>query len=159
MITLMLLRGWATVIATSVCRLATRFPRKMILWKWGNRLKYTVWICPALSQCLNIVIIRAAIMNRLDILINKAAPGGTKALLSFYHILMSQRRKPINLLSCKTLKSFERSYQLFTGTTRINSVHPPIKNMPGYLAMTRTGIWNRASAKLSQISLVLIVSW
>jgi NAD(P)-dependent dehydrogenase (short-subunit alcohol dehydrogenase family) len=151
-ITLMLLRGGATVIATTRFPVdsALRFSKEADFTEWGHRLKIhglDLRHIPSVEIFCNFI---EQQYDRLDILINNAAQT-VRRPAGFYQHLMKNEESSIeslpkfaqNLLSDHT--SCLQELKVLTTGTSSN------QNMPVTWHGPEPGIGLRASAKLSQI--------
>lgn len=151
-ITLMLLRGGATVIATTRFPVdsALRFAKEEDFQEWGHRLKIhglDLRHIPSVEIFCNFIEQK---YGRLDILINNAAQT-VRRPAGFYTHMMENEEKPISsfhpdvqsLLS-DHLNCLEELKVLTIGAS-------PNQNMPVTWHGPEPGIGLRASAKLSQI--------
>lgn len=151
-ITLMLLRGGATVIATTRFPVdsALRFSKEDDFSKWGHRLHIhglDLRHIPSVEIFCNYIEQK---YERLDILINNAAQTVRKPSGFYTHLMANEERSveslpksAQDLLSDHTDCLFELK-ALTTGAS-------PNKNMPVTWHGPEPGIGLRASAKLSQI--------
>ncbi|PTL98968.1 MAG: oxidoreductase [Bacteroidetes bacterium] len=151
-ITLMLLRGGATVIATTRFPVdsALRFSKESDFTEWGHRLKIhglDLRHIPSVEIFCNFIEQK---YERLDILINNAAQT-VRRPAGFYSHLMENEERPL-----ESLPKFARDLlvdhtdcldELKTLTSGASSN----KNMPVTWHGPEPGIGLRASAKLSQI--------
>ena len=151
-ITLMLLRGGATVIATTRFPVdsALRFSKEADFMDWGHRLKIhglDLRHIPSVEIFCNFIEQK---YDKLDILINNAAQT-VRRPAGFYQHLMQNEERPI-----ETLPQFAKELLLdhtnclqelkvLTSTVSSN------QNMPVTWHGPEPGIGLRASAKLSQI--------
>ena len=151
-ITLMLLRGGASVIATTRFPVdsALRFAKEEDFMEWGHRLKiYGLDLrhIPSVEIFCNFIEQK---YGRLDILINNAAQT-VRRPAGFYTHLMENEERPISTLT-KQVQDLLSDHsaclkELKALTTSISSN----ENMPVAWHGPETGIGIRASAKLSQI--------
>ncbi len=151
-ITLMLLRGGATVIATTRFPVdsALRFSQEEDFTEWGHRLKIhglDLRHIPSVEIFCNFIEQR---YEKLDILINNAAQT-VRRPAGFYSHLMPNEERPIASLPqfAKDLlndhsECLDELKQLTTGAS-------PNRNMPVTWHGPEPGIGLRSSAKLSQI--------
>lgn len=151
-ITLMLLRGGATVIATTRFPVdsALRFSKEADFMEWGHRLKIhglDLRHIPSVEIFCNFIEQK---YDKLDILINNAAQT-VRRPAGFYQHLMQNEERPL-----ETLPQFAKELLLdhtnclqelkvLTSTVSSN------QNMPVTWHGPEPGIGLRASAKLSQI--------
>lgn len=151
-ITLMLLRGGATVIATTRFPVdsALRFSKEADFMEWGHRLKIhglDLRHIPSVEIFCNYIEQK---YDKLDILINNAAQT-VRRPAGFYQHLMQNEERPIETLSqfAKELlldhTNCLQELKVLTSTASSN------KNMPVTWHGPEPGIGLRASAKLSQI--------
>lgn len=151
-ISLMLLRGGATVIATTRFPVdsALRFSKEEDFSEWGHRLKIhglDLRHIPSVEIFCNFI---AQKYERLDILINNAAQT-VRRPAGFYQHLMKNEERPIASLP-KTARDILADHgdclqELKVLTTGVS----PNQNMPVTWHGPEPGIGLRASAKLSQI--------
>ena len=151
-ITLMLLRGGATVIATTRFPVdsALRFAKEEDFMEWGHRLKIhglDLRHIPSVEIFCNFIEQK---YGRLDILINNAAQT-VRRPAGFYTHLMENEERPIAALP-KQVQDLLRDHtdclqELKVLTTGTSSN----QNMPVTWHGPEPGIGLRASAKLSQI--------
>jgi NAD(P)-dependent dehydrogenase (short-subunit alcohol dehydrogenase family) len=151
-ITLMLLRGGATVIATTRFPVdsALRFSKEADFTEWGHRLKIhglDLRHIPSVEIFCNFIEQK---YKHLDILINNAAQT-VRRPAGFYQHLMENEAAPIT-----SLPKFAQEL-LFDHTSCLEELKnltigaSPTKNMPVTWHGPEPGIGLRASAKLSQI--------
>jgi len=151
-ITLMLLRGGATVIATTRFPVdsALRFSKEEDFMEWGHRLKIhglDLRHIPSVEIFCNFI---EQQYDKLDILINNAAQT-VRRPAGFYHHLMENEEKEISSLpkfAQMVLSDHESCLQELKGFSKQAS---PNQNMPVTWHGPEPGIGIRASAKLSQI--------
>ena len=151
-ITLMLLRGGATVIATTRFPVdsAIRFAKEADFMEWGHRLKIhglDLRHIPSVEIFCNFIEQK---YSRLDILINNAAQT-VRRPAGFYTHLMENEERPVSSLPKQVqdllfdhTSCLEELKVLTTGAS-------PNQNMPVTWHGPEPGIGLRASAKLSQI--------
>jgi len=151
-ITLMLLRGGATVIATTRFPVdsALRFSKEADFMEWGHRLKIhglDLRHIPSVEIFCNYI---EQQYDKLDILINNAAQT-VRRPAGFYQHLIQNEERPI-----ATLPQFVKELLLdHTNCLQelkvLTSTASSNKNMPVTWHGPEPGIGLRASAKLSQI--------
>jgi len=151
-ITLMLLRGGATVIATTRFPVdsALRFSKEADFMEWGHRLKIhglDLRHIPSVEIFCNYI---EQQYDKLDILINNAAQT-VRRPAGFYQHLIQNEERPI-----ETLPQFVKELLLdHTNCLQelkvLTSTASSNKNMPVTWHGPEPGIGLRASAKLSQI--------
>ncbi len=151
-ITLMLLRGGATVIATTRFPVdsALRFAREEDFNEWGNRLQiYGLDLrhIPSVEIFCNSI---AQKYGRLDILINNAAQT-VRRPAGFYAHLMENEEKPINTLPKHVQDLLAGHNQCLSELKVLTSGISSNENMPVAWHGPEPGIGIRASARLSQI--------
>ncbi|MCM4152397.1 SDR family NAD(P)-dependent oxidoreductase [Arenibacter sp. N53] len=151
-ITLMLLRGGATVIATTRFPVdsALRFSKEDDFMEWGHRLKIhglDLRHIPSVEIFCNYI---ERQYERLDILINNAAQT-VRRPAGFYHHLMSNEESPIKLLPPDAQKVLSDHTSCLQELKELTSGASPNRNMPVSWHGPEAGIGIRASAKLSQI--------
>jgi NAD(P)-dependent dehydrogenase (short-subunit alcohol dehydrogenase family) len=123
-ITLMLLRGGASVIATTRFPVdsALRFAKEEDFMEWGHRLKiYGLDLrhIPSVEIFCNFIEQK---YGRLDILINNAAQT-VRRPAGFYAHLMENEERPLSTLAKDSTRFIIRSFRLFKGTESINYKH------------------------------------
>ena len=151
-ISLMLLRGGASVIATTRFPVdaAIRFSKEPDCKEWGHRLKIhglDLRHIPSVEIFCNYI---AQNYERLDILINNAAQT-VRRPAGFYAHLMRNEERPFETLPKfvkVVLADHRRSIEELNELTMTNSL---TKNMPVSWHGPEPGIGLRSSAKLSQI--------
>ena len=151
-ITLMLLRGGATVVATTRFPVdsALRFSKETDFTEWGHRLKIhglDLRHIPSVEIFCNFIEQK---YERLDILINNAAQT-VRRPAGFYSHLMENEEKPL-----ESLPKFARDLLMdhmgcLDELKVLTSGASSNKNMPVTWHGPEPGIGLRASAKLSQI--------
>tara|TARA_R110000868_G_scaffold257575_1_gene514741 strand:- start:10062 stop:11612 length:1551 start_codon:yes stop_codon:yes gene_type:complete len=151
-ITLMLLRGGATVIATTRFPVdsAMRFSKEDDFMEWGHRLKIhglDLRHIPSVEIFCNYI---ERQYDRLDILINNAAQT-VRRPAGFYHHLMSNEESPIGLLPADAQKVLSDHTSCLQELKELTTGASPNQNMPVTWHGPEAGIGIRASAKLSQI--------
>ncbi|MDL5514253.1 SDR family oxidoreductase [Arenibacter sp. M-2] len=151
-ITLMLLRGGATVIATTRFPVdsALRFSKEDDFMEWGHRLKIhglDLRHIPSVEIFCNYI---ERQYDRLDILINNAAQT-VRRPAGFYHHLMSNEESPISLLPPNAQKVLSDHTACLLELKELSSGASPNQNTPVTWHGPEAGIGIRASAKLSQI--------
>tara|TARA_R100001369_G_scaffold21491_1_gene39049 strand:+ start:7461 stop:9011 length:1551 start_codon:yes stop_codon:yes gene_type:complete len=151
-ITLMLLRGGATVIATTRFPVdsALRFSKEDDFMEWGHRLKIhglDLRHIPSVEIFCNYI---ERQYDRLDILINNAAQT-VRRPAGFYHHLMSNEESAISLLPPDAQKVLSDHTSCLQELKELTSGESPNHNMPVTWHGPEAGIGIRASAKLSQI--------
>ncbi len=151
-ITLMLLRGGATVIATTRFPVdsAIRYSKEADFTEWGHRLKIhglDLRHIPSVEIFCNFIEQK---YERLDILINNAAQT-VRRPAGFYSHLMENEEKPLESLP-KYAKDVLKDHRDCLGELKVlTSGASSNKNMPVTWHGPEPGIGLRASAKLSQI--------
>ncbi|WP_419211608.1 SDR family NAD(P)-dependent oxidoreductase [Maribacter sp. X9] len=151
-ITLMLLRGGATVIATTRFPVdsALRFSKEEDFMEWGHRLKIhglDLRHIPSVEIFCNFV---EQQYDRLDILINNAAQT-VRRPAGFYHHLMENEERPFESLP-KFAQMVLRDHQdCIDELKSFSKSASSNENMPVTWHGPEPGIGLRASAKLSQI--------
>lgn len=151
-ITLMLLRGGATVIATTRFPVdsALRFSKEEDFMEWGHRLKIhglDLRHIPSVEIFCNFVEQR---YDTLDILINNAAQT-VRRPAGFYHHLMENEERPISSLPKFAQMVLADHQECIDELKRFSTSASPNQNMPVTWHGPEPGIGLRASAKLSQI--------
>lgn len=151
-ITLMLLRGGATVIATTRFPVdsALRFSKEEDFTQWGHRLKIhglDLRHIPSVEIFCNFIEQR---YEKLDILINNAAQT-VRRPAGFYTHLMPNEERPIEELPKFARDLLKDHTECLTELKQFSSAASPNKNMPVTWHGPEPGIGLRASAKLSQI--------
>lgn len=151
-ITLMLLRGGATVIATTRFPVdsALRFSKEPDFMEWGHRLKIhglDLRHIPSVEIFCNFI---AQQYDHLDILINNAAQT-VRRPAGFYHHLMSNEERPIASLPKFAQELLQDHASCLQELAQLTSSASPNQNMPVTWHGPEPGIGLRASAKLSQI--------
>jgi NAD(P)-dependent dehydrogenase (short-subunit alcohol dehydrogenase family) len=149
-ITLMLLRGGATVIATTRFPVdsALRYSKEADFTDWGHRLKIhglDLRHIPSVEIFCNYIEKK---YERLDILINNAAQT-VRRPAGFYSHLMENEEKPLESLP-KYAKDLLTNHKDCLDELKMLISERP-KNMPVTWHGSEPGIGLRASAKLSQI--------
>lgn len=151
-ITLMLLRGGATVIATTRFPVdsALRFSKEEDFMEWGHRLKIhglDLRHIPSVEIFCNFVEQR---YDKLDILINNAAQT-VRRPAGFYHHLIENEERPISSLPKFAQMVLGDHQECIDELKRFSNSASPNQNMPVTWHGPEPGIGLRASAKLSQI--------
>jgi NAD(P)-dependent dehydrogenase (short-subunit alcohol dehydrogenase family) len=151
-ITLMLLRGGATVIATTRFPVdsALRFCKEDDFMEWGHRLKIhglDLRHIPSVEIFCNYI---ERQYDRLDILINNAAQT-VRRPSGFYYHLMSNEERPITSLPLSAQKVLSDHTSCLMELKELRSGTSPNQNMPVTWHGPEAGIGLSASAKLSQI--------
>jgi NAD(P)-dependent dehydrogenase (short-subunit alcohol dehydrogenase family) len=151
-ITLMLLRGGATVIATTRFPVdsALRFSKEPDFMDWGHRLKIhglDLRHIPSVEIFCNFI---EQQYDELDILINNAAQT-VRRPAGFYHHLMANEERPLASLPKFTQELLQDHNSCLQELALLISVASPNQNMPVTWHGPEPGIGLRASAKLSQI--------
>ncbi len=151
-ITLMLLRGGATVIATTRFPVdsALRFSKEADFMEWGHRLKIhglDLRHIPSVEIFCNFI---AQQYNHLDILINNAAQT-VRRPAGFYHHLMANEERPIASLPKFAQELLQDHSSCLQELAQLTASASPSQNMPVTWHGPEPGIGLRASAKLSQI--------
>jgi NAD(P)-dependent dehydrogenase (short-subunit alcohol dehydrogenase family) len=151
-ITLMLLRGGATVIATTRFPVdsALRFSKEPDFMDWGHRLKIhglDLRHIPSVEIFCNFI---EQQYDELDILINNAAQT-VRRPAGFYHHLMANEELPLASLPKFTQELLQDHNSCLQELALLISVASPNQNMPVTWHGPEPGIGLRASAKLSQI--------
>ncbi|TDS15091.1 short subunit dehydrogenase [Maribacter caenipelagi] len=151
-ITLMLLRGGATVIATTRFPVdsALRFSKEEDFTEWGHRLKIhglDLRHIPSVEIFCNFI---EQEYDKLDILINNAAQT-VRRPAGFYHHLMENEEKEISSLPKFAQMVLSDHVSCLDELKSFSSKASPNQNMPVTWHGPEPGIGLRASAKLSQI--------
>ena len=151
-ITLMLLRGGATVIATTRFPVdsALRFSKEEDFTEWGHRLKIhglDLRHIPSVEIFCNFIEQR---YEKLDILINNAAQT-VRRPAGFYSHLMPNEERPIESLPKFAQDLLNDHSDCLHELTQLTSGASSNKNMPVTWHGPEPGIGLRSSAKLSQI--------
>ncbi len=151
-ITLMLLRGGATVIATTRFPVdsALRFSKEADFMEWGHRLKIhglDLRHIPSVEIFCNYV---EQNYEQLDILINNAAQT-VRRPSGFYHHLMANEERPISELPKFAQDLLSDHVNCLEELSALTSAASSNQNMPVTWHGPEPGIGLRASAKLSQI--------
>lgn len=151
-ITLMLLRGGATVIATTRFPVdsALRFSKEEDFTEWGHRLKIhglDLRHIPSVEIFCNFI---EQEYDKLDILINNAAQT-VRRPAGFYHHLMENEEKEISSLPKFAQMVLSDHESCLDELKSFSSKASPNQNMPVTWHGPEPGIGLRASAKLSQI--------
>ena len=151
-ITLMLLRGGATVIATTRFPVdsALRFSKEADFTQWGHRLKIhglDLRHIPSVEIFCNFIEQK---YERLDILINNAAQT-VRRPAGFYSHLMGNEEKPLASLPIFARDVLTDHMDCLDALKVLTSGASSNKNMPVTWHGPEPGIGLRASAKLSQI--------
>ncbi|MEB8329072.1 SDR family NAD(P)-dependent oxidoreductase [Flavobacteriaceae bacterium KMM 6897] len=151
-ITLMLLRGGATVIATTRFPVdsALRFSKEDDFVEWGHRLKIhglDLRHIPSVEIFCNFIVHK---YERLDILINNAAQTVRRPSGFYQHLMVNEERSHSSLppFTQELLADHQGCLQELKALTASVS---PNQNMPVTWHGPEPGIGLRASAKLSQI--------
>ncbi len=151
-ISLMLLRGGATVVATTRFPVdsALRFSEESDFADWGHRLKiYGLDLrhIPSVEIFCNFIVQK---YERLDILINNAAQT-VRRPSGFYQHLMKNEERPIASLSKPVSDLLFDHYSCLQELSALASEASSNQNMPVTWHGPEPGIGLRASARLSQI--------
>jgi NAD(P)-dependent dehydrogenase (short-subunit alcohol dehydrogenase family) len=151
-ITLMLLRGGATVIATTRFPVdsALRFSQEEDFTEWGHRLKIhglDLRHIPSVEIFCNFIEQR---YEKLDILINNAAQT-VRRPAGFYSHLMPNEERPIESLPKFAKDLLNDHTECLDELMLLTSGASSNKNMPVTWHGPEPGIGLRSSAKLSQI--------
>ncbi|APQ18998.1 SDR family NAD(P)-dependent oxidoreductase [Maribacter hydrothermalis] len=151
-ITLMLLRGGATVIATTRFPVdsALRFSKEEDFMEWGHRLKIhglDLRHIPSVEIFCNFI---EQQYDKLDILINNAAQT-VRRPAGFYHHLMENEEKEIASLPKFAQMVLSDHENCLNELKAFSTKASPNQNMPVTWHGPEPGIGLRASAKLSQI--------
>ncbi len=151
-ITLMLLRGGATVVATTRFPVdsALRFSKEADFMEWGHRLKIhglDLRHIPSVEIFCNFIEQK---YERLDILINNAAQTVRRPAGFYAHLMLNEERPVASLPSfAQTVLSDHQN--CLEELRCFNLKTAPNQNMPVTWHGPEPGIGLRASAKLSQI--------
>ena len=151
-ITLMLLRGGATVVATTRFPVdsALRFSKEDDIMEWGHRLKIhglDLRHIPSVEIFCNFIEQK---YGRLDILINNAAQT-VRRPAGFYTHLMENEERPITSLPQKAQELLLDHTDCLEELKVLTLGASSNQNMPVTWHGPEPGIGLRASAKLSQI--------
>jgi NAD(P)-dependent dehydrogenase (short-subunit alcohol dehydrogenase family) len=151
-ITLMLLRGGATVVATTRFPVdsAARFAKEEDFHVWGNRLKIhglDLRHIPSVEIFCNFIEQK---YGRLDILINNAAQT-VRRPAGFYSHLMENEERPISSLPQQVQDLLSHHTDCLQELKVLTLGASSNQNMPVTWHGPEPGIGLRASAKLSQI--------
>lgn len=151
-ITLMLLRGGATVIATTRFPVdsALRFAKEEDFKDWGHRLKIhglDLRHIPSVEIFCNFIEQK---YGRLDILINNAAQT-VRRPSGFYTHLMENEERPLETLPKNVQELLNDHLNCLEELKVLTIVASSNQNMPVTWHGPEPGIGLRASAKLSQI--------
>lgn len=151
-ITLMLLRGGATVIATTRFPVdsALRFSKEEDFMEWGHRLKIhglDLRHIPSVEIFCNFI---EQHYDRLDILINNAAQT-VRRPAGFYHHLMENEECAISSLPQFAQMVLKDHRECINELKAFSTKATSNQNMPVTWHGPEPGIGLRASAKLSQI--------
>ena len=151
-ITLMLLRGGATVIATTRFPVdsALRFSKEADFMDWGHRLKIhglDLRHIPSVEIFCNFIEQK---YDRLDILINNAAQT-VRRPSGFYTHMMENEESPIASLPQQAQELLQDHTNCLDELKTLTSGASSNQNMPVTWHGPEPGIGLRASAKLSQI--------
>jgi len=151
-ITLMLLRGGATVIATTRFPVdsALRFSKEEDFMDWGHRLKiYGLDLrhIPSVEIFCNFIEQKH---KRLDILINNAAQT-VRRPAGFYAHLMANEEMPVAMLPKQVQNILSDHIDCLNELKVLTTCASSNQNMPVAWHGPEPGIGIRASAKLSQI--------
>jgi len=151
-ITLMLLRGGATVIATTRFPVdsALRFAKEDDFMEWGHRLKINgldLRNIPSVEIFCNFIEQK---YGRLDILINNAAQT-VRRPAGFYAHLMENEERPMGSLPKSAQELLLDHVNCLEELKVLTSGFSSNENMPVTWHGPEPGIGLRASAKLSQI--------
>ena len=151
-ITLMLLRGGATVVATTRFPVdsAARFAKEEDFHVWGNRLKIhglDLRHIPSVEIFCNFIEQK---YGRLDILINNAAQT-VRRPAGFYSHLMENEERPITSLPQQVQDLLSHHTDCLQELKVLTLGASSNQNMPVTWHGPEPGIGLRASAKLSQI--------
>ncbi|WP_339657440.1 SDR family oxidoreductase [uncultured Maribacter sp.] len=151
-ITLMLLRGGATVIATTRFPVdsALRFSKEEDFMEWGHRLKIhglDLRHIPSVEIFCNFI---EQQYDKLDILINNAAQT-VRRPAGFYHHLMENEEREISSLPKFAQMVLSDHESCLDELKSFSTKASPNQNMPVTWHGPEPGIGLRASAKLSQI--------
>tara|TARA_R110000765_G_scaffold70718_1_gene137182 strand:+ start:1528 stop:3078 length:1551 start_codon:yes stop_codon:yes gene_type:complete len=151
-ITLMLLRGGATVIATTRFPVdsALRFSKEEDFMEWGHRLKIhglDLRHIPSVEIFCNFI---EQQYDKLDILINNAAQT-VRRPAGFYHHLMENEEREFSSLPKFAQMVLNDHESCLDELKSFSTKASPNQNMPVTWHGPEPGIGLRASAKLSQI--------
>lgn len=151
-ITLMLLRGGATVIATTRFPVdsALRFSQEPDFMEWGHRLKIhglDLRHIPSVEIFCNFI---AQKYERLDILINNAAQT-VRRPAGFYAHLMENEERSLSSLTTEAQDLLRDHLNCLDELKMLTSGASSNENMPVTWHGPEPGIGLRASARLSQI--------
>ena len=151
-ITLMLLRGGATVIATTRFPVdsALRFSKEEDFMEWGHRLKIhglDLRHIPSVEIFCNFI---EQNYDRLDILINNAAQT-VRRPAGFYHHLIENEERTISSLPQFAQMVLNDHRECIDELKAFSTKASSNQNMPVTWHGPEPGIGLRASAKLSQI--------
>lgn len=151
-ITLMLLRGGATVVATTRFPVdsALRYSKEPDFMEWGHRLKIhglDLRHIPSVEIFCNFIEQK---YDRLDILINNAAQT-VRRPAGFYTHLMPNEEQPIASLPSFAQTVLSDHKNCLEELRSFSTKATPNQNMPVTWHGPEPGIGLRASAKLSQI--------
>jgi len=151
-ITLMLLRGGATVIATTRFPVdsALRFSKEPDFKDWGDRLKIhglDLRHIPSVEIFCNFI---EQNYEKLDILINNAAQT-VRRPAGFYSHLMAKEDSPLDTLPLFAQDLLSGHHDCLNELKVLTTEASPNKNMPVSWHGPEPGIGLRSSAKLSQI--------
>jgi NAD(P)-dependent dehydrogenase (short-subunit alcohol dehydrogenase family) len=151
-ITLMLLRGGATVIATTRFPVdsALRFGKEPDFRDWGHRLKIhglDLRHIPSVEIFCNFIEQK---YERLDILINNAAQT-VRRPAGFYTHMMANEELPVNVMPEQAQELLQDRLNCLEELKVLTSAASSNENMPVTWHGPEPGIGLRASAKLSQI--------
>ncbi|MFT5251788.1 MAG: NAD(P)-dependent dehydrogenase (short-subunit alcohol dehydrogenase family) [Flavobacteriales bacterium] len=151
-ITLMLLRGGATVIATTRFPVdsALRFGKEPDFRDWGHRLKIhglDLRHIPSVEIFCNFIEQK---YERLDILINNAAQT-VRRPAGFYTHMMANEELPVNVMPEQAQELLQDHLNCLEELKVLTSAASSNENMPVTWHGPEPGIGLRASAKLSQI--------
>ena len=151
-ITLMLLRGGATVIATTRFPVdsALRYAKEDDFMEWGHRLKIhglDLRHIPSVEIFCNFI---EQNYGRLDILINNAAQT-VRRPAGFYAHLISNEELPVDSLPLQVQNLLLDHTNCIQELKVLTTGASPNQNMPVTWHGPEPGIGLRASAKLSQI--------
>lgn len=159
-ITLMLLRGGATVIATTRFPVdsALRFSKEEDFMEWGHRLKIhglDLRHIPSVEIFCNFV---EQQYDKLDILINNAAQT-VRRPAGFYHHLMENEEREFSSLPKFAQMVLSDHESCLEELKTFSSKASSNQNMPVTWHGPEPGIGLRASAQLSQIPYSLTMHW
>jgi NAD(P)-dependent dehydrogenase (short-subunit alcohol dehydrogenase family) len=151
-ISLMLLKGGATVIATTRFPVdaALRFSKEADFMEWGHRLKIhglDLRHIPSVEIFCNYI---EQNYEKLDILINNAAQTVRRPSGFYAHLMANEERlfEGLPAFAKEVLTDHQKCLQELNGLATTTSA---VKNMPVSWHGPEPGIGLRASAKLSQI--------